>query len=38
MACSDIATLIPFLQTIHDYLDIRYKNIIADAGYEGEEN
>ena len=35
---SDVATLIPFLENLHNHLQIRSKNIIADAGYESEEN
>lgn len=35
---SDVATLIPFLENLHNHLEIRSKNIIADAGYESEEN
>ena len=35
---SDVATLIPFLDNLHGYLNVSYKNIIADAGYESEEN
>lgn len=35
---SDIATLIPFLDDMNSNLGIRYKNVIADSGYESEEN
>ena len=35
---SDIATLIPFLEDIKANLGITYQNIIADSGYESEEN
>lgn len=35
---SDLGTLIPFLDNISDRLNSRYKNIIADSGYESEEN
>lgn len=35
---SDTATLIPFLTEMENELNIRYKNIIADSGYESEEN
>lgn len=35
---SDQPTLIPFLKNIESKLDKKYKNIIADAGYESEEN
>jgi transposase len=33
--CTDTRTLIPFMKEIKDY---KYKKIIADAGYESEEN
>lgn len=35
---SDVTTLIPFLENMHNKLGRRYENIIADAGYESEEN
>lgn len=35
---SDVATLIPFLENLHNHLNTRPKNIVADAGYESEEN
>jgi transposase len=35
---TDTRTLIPFLKDLRSYLAIHYKNIIADAGYESEEN
>ena len=35
---SDVTTLIPFLENMYDHLGVRYKNVIADAGYESEEN
>lgn len=35
---TDTLTLIPFLKDLRSYLAIHYKNIIADAGYESEEN
>ncbi|MDQ7093195.1 IS1182 family transposase [Desulfosporosinus sp. PR] len=35
---NDIATLIPFLNDIEAKLKTRYLNIIADSGYESEEN
>lgn len=35
---NDIATLIPFLNDMESKLKTRYQNIIADAGYESEEN
>ena len=35
---SDTGTLIPFLNNLSDRLNVRYKNIVADSGYESEEN
>ena len=35
---TDITTLIPFLKEAEEYLDFKYKKIVADAGYESEEN
>lgn len=35
---SDVGTLIPFLDNLSNRLNIKYKNIIADSGYESEEN
>lgn len=35
---SDQLTLIPFLQRLKQNLGCKHKNIIADAGYESEEN
>lgn len=35
---NDIATLIPFLNDVESKVKTRYKNIIADSGYESEEN
>jgi transposase len=35
---NDIATLIPFVKNIESRLKTRYKNVIADSGYESEEN
>lgn len=35
---SDSTTLIPFLKDIESNLGVTYKNIIADSGYESEEN
>ena len=35
---SDSGTLIPFLDGIRKNLGVRYKNIVADSGYESEEN
>ena len=35
---TDTTTLIPFMKEAEEYLKIKYKNIVADAGYESEEN
>ncbi|GBG57488.1 transposase [Sporomusaceae bacterium FL31] len=35
---NDIATLIPFLNNLEAKIKARYQNIIADSGYESEEN
>lgn len=35
---ADIATLIPFLESMKSNLGKSYKNVIADSGYESEEN
>lgn len=35
---NDIATLIPMLNTLFENLGRKYTNIIADSGYESEEN
>ena len=35
---TDTTTLIPFLKDMEKHLDFKYKNIVADAGYESEEN
>ena len=35
---SDQLTLIPFLDKLEEGLPIKYENVIADAGYESEEN
>lgn len=35
---TDTNTLIPFLRRMSAHLDFRYPNIVADAGYESEEN
>lgn len=35
---TDTAALIPFLKEMQLYLGFNYKNIVADAGYESEEN
>lgn len=35
---TDTTTLIPFLKDAEEYLNFKYINITADAGYESEEN
>lgn len=35
---TDTTTLIPFLEDFAQYVPQKYKNIVADAGYESEEN
>ena len=35
---ADTRTLIPFLKEMEEYLTFKYKEIIADAGYESEKN
>ena len=35
---TDTTTLIPFLKEAEEYLNFKYQNITADAGYESEEN
>ncbi len=35
---TDTTTLIPFLRDMESYLKFKYKKIVADAGYEIEEN
>ena len=35
---TDTRTLIPFLKDMELYLPFRYQEIVADAGYESEEN
>lgn len=35
---TDTRTLIPFLEDFQEYIGTRSRNIIADAGYESEEN
>ena len=35
---TDTNTLIPFLKDMENNLTFKYKNIVADAGYESEEN
>ena len=34
---TDTTTLIPFLKEAEEYLDFKYKKIVADAGYESEK-
>ncbi len=35
---TDTTTLIPFLKSIEEYTKFKYPKVIADAGYESEEN
>jgi hypothetical protein len=35
---TDTTTLIPFLKSMEKYLKFKYEKIVADAGYESEEN
>ncbi|NJJ37496.1 IS1182 family transposase [Clostridioides difficile] len=35
---TDTTTLIPFLKSIEDYAKFKYPKIVADSGYESEEN
>ena len=35
---TDTRTLIPFLKDMDDHLSFHYRDIVADAGYESEEN
>ena len=35
---TDTTTLIPFLEEAKEYLKFKYQKVIADAGYESEEN
>lgn len=35
---TDTTTLIPFLKDMENYLSFKYSKIVADAGYESEEN
>lgn len=35
---TDTTTLIPFLKSMESHLKFRYERIVADAGYESEEN
>ena len=35
---TDTTTLIPFLRSMKEYLNFKYLKIVADAGYESEEN
>ncbi len=35
---TDTPTLVPFLKEMEQYMSFKYRNIVADAGYESEEN
>jgi transposase len=35
---TDVMTLVPFLKDMEKYLPFKYQEIVADAGYESEEN
>ena len=35
---TDTTTLIPFLKSMEEFLKFKYKKVVADAGYESEEN
>ena len=35
---TDTATLIPFIKSMEDHPGFKYTNVVADAGYESEEN
>ena len=35
---TDTTTLIPFLKEMESHLNFKYQNIVADSGYESEEN
>gem|GEM_PF-6244770 len=35
---TDTNTLIPFLKSMEQFLQFKYEKIVADAGYESEEN
>ena len=35
---TDTPTLVPFLEDMGQHLSFKYMNIVADAGYESEEN
>lgn len=35
---TDTTTLKPFVNEMHEYLGFRYSTVVADAGYESEEN
>ena len=35
---TDTRTLIPFLKDMESHLEFKYSEIVADAGYESEEN
>ena len=34
---TDVPTLVPFLKDMEAHLSFKYKEIVADAGYESEE-
>ena len=34
---TDVTTLVPFLKDMEDHLSFKYREIVADAGYESEE-
>ena len=35
---NDVNTLVPFLNNLHKFTNRKYENLVADAGYESEEN
>lgn len=35
---TDTTTLIPFMKSMEEHLGFKYTNVVADAGYESEEN
>lgn len=35
---TDTTTLIPFMKSMESHLSFKYENVVADAGYESEEN
>ena len=36
--CNDLHTLVPLLERVQENLSLRHRKIVADAGYESEEN